>query len=66
MVCLIGLSLGVKVMIGIIYFMVYKCRSYSASKQPNINFNSRVDRLVSYYEPSIMEEVGRNLENIKK
>jgi hypothetical protein len=66
MVCLIGLSLGVKVFIGIMYFLVYKCRSYTSSTAPNVNTKSRVDRIAKSYEPAIMEEVGRNLENIKK
>lgn len=66
MVCLIGLSLGIKVLIGILYFLVYKCRSYTTSQEPNIISSSRVDKLVKQYTPSIMEEVDRNLQNIKK
>lgn len=65
MVCLIGSTMAIKVFVGIFYFLVYKCRSNYALKEPKINVRSRIDNLVNKFEDNIMEEVTRNLENIK-
>ena len=66
MVCLIGSTMLIKVFIGIFYFFLYKCRSNNNLKEPKINTRSRIDNIIKIFEPQIMEEVTRNLENIKK
>ena len=65
MVCLIGSTMAIKVFVGIFYFLLYKCRSNNTLKEPKINTRSRIDNLIKVFEPAIMEEVTRNLENIK-
>ena len=61
MVCLIGLTMIIKVVIGILYMVYYKCKSPSLTKTPVISSKSRIADRIEHYKPEIMESVRRHL-----
>lgn len=51
MVVIIGMSMSLKVFVGIIYMFYYKCKSCSfGNKKPNINIKSTVARTIEEYK----------------
>ena len=49
MVCLIGLSMGVKVVIGVLYMIYYLCKRPSISDEPNVKCVSRIESIFRKY-----------------
>lgn len=66
-VILIGVTMSVKVIVGVFYMIIYWCRTASFSKKtPVLRTDSRIDKLIESYQPEIMQEVRDNLNNIKE
>jgi hypothetical protein len=65
MIFLVFSSMFVKVFIGIIYMLIYKCRSPSLSRTADLSTTSRIDEIISHYEPEIMDEIHTVLKEIK-
>ena len=49
MVCLIGSTMAIKVMIGIFYMIYYKCKRPSFGKNPKPNSKSRINDVIKKY-----------------
>lgn len=66
-VIIIGVTISVKVIIGVFYMIIYWCRTTSFSKKtPVLKTDSRIERLISSYEPAIMQEVRDHLNDVKE
>ena len=49
---LIGVTMSVKVIVGLFYLLAYWCRTVSFSKKtPVLNTESRIDKLIESYQP---------------
>ncbi len=56
LVCLIAVTMSIKVVVGCLYMLFYWCRTVSFFKQkPVLNSNSRIEKIIEYYEPEIMQ-----------
>ena len=65
MVCLIGASMAIKVVIGILYMIYYKCKSPSLSKNPSLESKSRIEAKMFSYRSEIRQEIVNHLEDVK-
>ena len=50
---MIGGSVGLKVIVGIIYMVIYKFRSPKIEGQPNLSQRSRIGDKMNKYKPAI-------------
>ena len=66
LVTMVGLTLIIKTFIGLIYLLVYRCRSFGLSNDPRIDIPSRVNQIIKKYEGAIIDEVRKNLDNIRE
>jgi hypothetical protein len=53
MVCLIGASVGIKVLIGILYMIYYKFKRPARGKDPKIRKSSRISTIIASYKGAI-------------
>ena len=51
MVCLIGASMAIKVVIGILYMIYYKFKRPSLNKYPSVESKSRIEQKMYSYRP---------------
>lgn len=66
MVILIGMSMSIKVFVGVIYMLYYRCKSFSFSKKkPNASVSSSIGRTIDKYSSEIMDEVETHLYSMK-
>jgi len=66
MVILIGISMSVKVFVGVIYMLYYKCKSFSFSKKkPNANTSSSIGKIIDRYSDEIKDAVETHLSTMK-
>lgn len=55
LVGIIGASMSIKVLVGVLYMLSYWCRTVTfSSKTPVLNTGSRIDRIIESYQPEIM------------
>ena len=63
---MVGFTLIIKTFIGMIYLLVYRCRSFGLSNDPRVDIPSRINQIIKKYESAIMDEVRKNLDNIRE
>jgi chitin synthase len=67
MVILIGMSMSVKVFVGVLYMIYYRCKSLSfRSKKPNASVHSSIAVTIDKYSTEIRDEVETHLYNMKE
>ena len=65
MVCLIGATMAIKVFIGILYMIYYKCKSPSLNDNPSIECKSRIEQKMFSYREDIKKQIQNHLKDIK-
>ena len=65
MVCLIGSSIAIKVFIGILYMIYYKCKRPARGKNPTIESKSRIGAKMLSYRKDIENDIKVHLKDVK-
>ena len=61
MVCLIGATMAIKVLIAVLYMIYYKFKSPSLNKNPSLSSNSRIKDIMERYKGNIKKEIENHL-----
>ena len=54
MVCLIGVSMSVKVVLACVYMLVYWCKYHTKEGKPTLTYKSSIDDMLKKYEGDVM------------
>ena len=54
MVCLIGVSMSVKVVLACVYMLVYWCKYHTKEGTPTLTYKSSIDDMLKKYEGDVM------------